>query len=201
MPSTPLELFGAAGLTPSGVVPWGVSIPVQKSGVYVVSLCRDASSCAGTIATCPIWSSAIENWLTACPALTLDGTRPATAELQARISEFWIPDEVVVYIGLAGTSLRNRVGQYYRTPLGAPKPHAGGHFLKTLSNLTNLYVHYAPADDPDACEGAMLKAFCGHISPTAKSKLRDPMRPFPFANLEYPPGTRKRHGLSGTRSA
>jgi hypothetical protein len=115
------------------------------------------------------------------------------------LAEFWLPDEVVVYVGLA-TSLRSRVGGYYRTPLGARRPHAGGHFLKTLSNLTDLFVHYAPTDEPDDCEQKMLKRFCENVSAATKALLRDPNRPFPFANLEHPPGTRKLHGLTGTRA-
>lgn len=50
-----------------------------------------------------------------------------------RLATFWLPDEVVLYIGLAGASVRKRVRQYYRTPLGDKRPHAGGWWLKTLT--------------------------------------------------------------------
>jgi hypothetical protein len=199
MPSTVTEIFAAARLVPKGVVQWGKPIPETASGVYVVSLSSDANECAGCLARCPVATKALQTWLSVCPNLSLDGKRPAVAAIKRRLSEFWLPDEVIVYIGLA-TSLRGRVGGYYRTPLGARKPHAGGHFLKTLNNLTDLFVHYAPARDPDGCEGKMLNRFCQNVSRATKSLLRDPDHPFPFANLEYPPGTRKRHGLLGTRA-
>lgn len=32
-----------------------------------------------------------------------------------------------------------------------------------------------------------------------KAQLVDPDHPFPFANLEWPPGVRKRHGITGAR--
>jgi hypothetical protein len=112
---------------------------------------------------------------------------------------FWLSDEVILYIGLAGTSLRSRVRQYYCTPLGARRPHAGGDFLKTLSNADDLHVHWASTDNPSWAEGRMLEAFCRSVSEHARAQLFDPEHPFPFANLEWPAGTRKRHGLTGTK--
>jgi hypothetical protein len=137
--------------------------------------------------------------LNLCPDLALDANPPTVAELEKRLSQCWIPDEVILYIGLA-SSLRSRIRGYYRTPLGARRPHSGGHFLKTLRNIYDLFVHYAPTDDPDDCEQKMLKAFCENTSTRSKSLLHDPAHPFPFANLEHPPGTRKLHGLTRTRA-
>lgn len=73
-----------------------------------------------------------------------------------RFRAFWPGDEVVAYIGLAGTSLRKRVGRYYRTPLGARRPHAGGWWLKTLTVLDDLWVHYAATHDGGVAEVAMF---------------------------------------------
>lgn len=111
----------------------------------------------------------------------------------------WLGDEVVVYIGLAGTSLRRRVGDYYKTPLGARPPHAGGWPLKTLSVLDQLRVHFAPCADPDDAEHAMLEAFQNAVSAGSRAALHDPTSPLPFANLEWGPGQRKRHGITGAR--
>ena len=60
--------------------------------------------------------------------------RPTREQLLQRLAGFWFPDEVVVYIGLAGPrknrpvqgEVAKRVGEYYDTPLGANGPHAGG---------------------------------------------------------------------------
>jgi len=128
----------------------------------------------------------------------MDGLTPTLEDLYARIESFWIADEVVVYIGLA-TNLSKRLSQYYRTPIGAPKPHSGGYFLKLLSSLSNLWIHYAECDNFDVAESAMLKRFCANVSVESRRTLRDSRHPFPFANLEWPRGTRKAHGFSGVR--
>jgi hypothetical protein len=129
--------------------------------------------------------------------LRLDGRRPSADELAARLCSFWCSDEVIVYTGLAGTSLRRRVGQYYKTPLGARKPHAGGWWLKTLSILDQLWVHYAATPDNAAAETAMLRHFADGVSATTASKLHDPGRLAPFANLRAGGGTIKAHGITG----
>ena len=53
----------------------------------------------------------------------------------------------VLYIGKApkrnnGKGLGNRVNEYYRTEYGARNPHAGGHWIKSLAKLENLFVYY-----------------------------------------------------------
>jgi hypothetical protein len=93
-----------------------------------------------------------------------------------------------------------RVGQYYRTPLGARKPHAGGWFLKLLTCPDDLTVHFAESDDPDIPESSMLGAFCNEVSDESRRALIDPDHPFPFANLEWPRGVRKRHGIVGAKA-
>ena len=75
----------------------------------------------------PISEAAIEELLTVRPELTLDGARPTREQLVRRLAGFWFPDEVVVYIGLAGSrksrpvqgEVAKRVGEYYDTPLEA----------------------------------------------------------------------------------
>jgi hypothetical protein len=46
-------------------------------------------------------------------------------------------------------------------------------------------------------EHTMLGAFVRSVSDNTKRRLRDPKHPFPFANLEWPRGTRKDHGITG----
>jgi len=143
--------------------------------------------------------NAIHDWLRVRPELRLDGKRPSEEELIERLASFWLPDEPVLYIGLTRRSLRKRVNEYYKTPLGARKPHAGGHFLKTLGSIDGLFVHSSACASPAAAEDSMLEAFCSGISASSRQRIRDPDHPFPFANLEWPQGTRKRHGLTGTK--
>jgi hypothetical protein len=116
--------------------------------------------------------------------------------LAARLAAFWLADEVVLYAGLAGTSVHKRVRQYYATPLGAKRPHAGGWWLKTLTMLDELWVHWSGAEDPDDAEQRMLSAFADAVSPTTRDGLHDRERVAPFANLRTSRGV-KRHGITG----
>jgi hypothetical protein len=201
VPSTVASVFAAAGLEREGTVQWGQPAGDDTGGVYVVALTDELDSLNAALPSAPIRFTAIEELLTIRPELTLDGRRPSAAEVGARIAAFWLPDEPIVYIGLA-TSLRSRVRGFYRTPIGARRPHSGGWFLKALANLDDLYVHYARTPDFDVAEVAMLEAFVAAVSPKAKVRLADPERTWPFANLEIRRGGRKfrkRHGIKGAR--
>jgi hypothetical protein len=149
----------------------------------------------------PISYAAIAQLLAVRPELTLDGRRPSRRGLVERISAFWLPDETIVYVGLA-TSLRSRVRGFYKTPIGAKRPHSGGWFLKALANANRFYVHFARVADFDAAEIAMLEEFVGRVSPSTRAALADPEHPWPFGNLEVRRGgrkIRKRHGIKGAR--
>lgn len=199
MPSTVASLMDAAELDSWDSVTWGEAPASASPGVYLVTIGAEADSTAAALPVPPIDVLKVEGWLQVRPELTMDGKRPAAAELAERLAGFWLPDEVILCIGKAATSLRRRVAGYYTTPLGARRPHAGGHFIKTLSILDSLTVHYAETSKPGSIETAMIAGFVSNVSTAVKSALLDPQRPFPFANLEHPAGTRKRHGLMGTR--
>lgn len=199
MPATVSGVLEAAGLVAGGCVRWSEPVSEQASGVYVVALTSEEDSSDGALAHAPVDLARVDELLAVRPELTLDGRRPSARELAERLEAFWLADEVVLYIGLAGTFLRKRVQQYYRTPLGARSPHAGGWFVKTLSVLPRLFVHYSACDSVRAAESAMLTAFATGVSSTARDSLRDAERVMPFANLESPPGNRKRHGIAGAK--
>jgi hypothetical protein len=128
------------------------------------------------------------------PAIAVDGS-PATQEsLCARLCQMWLRSEAVLYIGLAGTSVRHRVVQYYRTPLGARSPHAGGWPIKMLSRLSELHVHFAASSDPDLSEKQMIAAFRSGVSAAIARACCDPGNVLPYANLVDPGGHRKNHG-------
>jgi len=165
-------------------------------GVYAVSLVADTQRVSPTMVECPIRLESIEELLAGRPELRLDGRRPTASELADRVRAFWLPDEVILYIGLAGTSLTNRLSQYYRTRLGGRSPHAGGWFLKLLTNLDQLYVHWSESMAPSDAEDRMVAAFCANVSDSS-APMHDPQNPLPFANLRWPRGAPKRHGISG----
>lgn len=199
MPTTVAQLLAAASIDVAGVVRWGERIPLDAPGIYVVAQTDDVNALPPP-RQAQISVPALEELLAARPELRVDGHRPSPIELGERVSRFWLPDEPILYIGLASTSVRSRVSAYYRTPLGARKPHAGGWFLKLLADLDRLTVHYSAAGDPKDAEDALLRRFCTGVSGSSRDDLGDPAHPFPFANLEWPPGTRKRHGISGARA-
>jgi hypothetical protein len=199
MPSTVASVMAAAGLGVEESVSWGSRVSSTRPGIYVVALTPDPRAAPAERTPPPISQEAVARWLNVRPELRMDGARPTVHDLAHRLADFWLGDESVLYIGLTTRPLRKRVNEYYKTPLGAEKPHAGGHFLKTLSNLHELWVHVAPCTEVRTAEDTALTAFCASVSQLTKARLRDPERPFPFANLEWPPGNRRRHGLSGTK--
>jgi hypothetical protein len=197
MPSTVRCAFAAAGLEPNGCVRWGQRVEEAGPGVYVIALTEQTDSFGGLFPEGPIARDRVSELLKVRPELRVDQRRPNESELTSRVRQFWLADEVILYIGLAGSSVRTRVSQYYRTPLGARKPHAGGWPLKLVANIGELFVHYAASSDPGRSEDRMLARFCGAVSEGTRSRVLDPERPFPFANLEWPRGVRKRHGITG----
>lgn len=215
MPSTVTDIFAAARAAADGVVLWGAppTAPTPSvgpaTGIYVVALTDDVDSCAEALDTPPISDSAADELLAVRPELMLDDTRPSRQQLVQRLAAFWLPDEVVLYIGLAGPRKRRpaqgevaqRVGEYYDTPLGANGPHAGGWPLKTLSCLPDLYVHYVYCEDVTRAENDCIGHFAEHVSEQTRASLRDPVRVMPYANLEFPKGNAKNHGIRGARAA
>ncbi len=212
VPSTVGRLFAAAGISRTGVVVWGTRIPAPLergvgTGVYIVALTDTDDATAAAIASCPLAAGALGDLLHDRPELTLDGERPDVRALGKRLAGFWCPDEFVVYIGSAGprkrvtvSELSDRVEEYYSTPIGARSPHAGGWPLKTLGNLTDLYVHYAYCGDVLRREKLMFDGFAEGVSDKTRAALHDPVHVMPFANLEDGERVRKAHGIKGARA-
>ena len=196
MPSTVADVLAAAGVSPSGAVRWQTAVPQSEAGVYVVSLTDDIASMADARADAPIDRARLEHLLAVRPELLLDGERPTAAQLVDRLRRFWLADEVVLYIGLASQSVRTRVGQYYKTPLGARKPHAGGWWLKTLSVLDEVWVHFAATPDFSTAEESALRRWANAVSSASRGALHDRERLAPFANLRTASGAIKVHGIA-----
>ena len=196
MPTTVADLFANAGLRFDGPVRWSQPIGNERPGVYVVSLSNKPDEHLGLQPVPSIALERVAGWIARVPSIELDGARISAAEVIAqRLAEFWLPDESILYIGMTKRPLQERVHEYYNTVLGAKAPHSGGHWLKTLADLSVLYLYHAACDTPKAREGQLLGHFVENVSSGTKSRLRDPIHPFPFANLEYPQGRRKAHGI------
>jgi len=196
MPITVKELFKAVGLNIDGQVKWGARIPCSSSGVYVASLSDNPDEATlACLKSAPIDVLEIKNWMEAVPKLLLDGNKPHEENIRERLSRFWLPDENIVYIGKARQPLNKRVNAYYNTSLGKSGPHRGGFWIKTLSNLSELTIFWSPTTEPEIKEGQMLEFFIRNVSVESMGRLFDPSHPFPFANLEYPKGKKKKHGI------
>jgi hypothetical protein len=196
MPTYVKQLFTDSGKEILGQVKWGQKVNCNYPGIYVVAITDSAEKIVCSV-DAPISVKIVQDWITYVPKLNLDGKRPRYEDLVNRLKEFWIPDETILYIGKAGTSLKDRVNQYYNTRLGDPKPHAGGHWIKTLENLSDLNIFWTTSVGEKAkdVEERFIKNFIRNVSNESKQQLFDSEHPFPFANLEFPKGTRKRHGL------
>ena len=177
-----IELLRTARLVPAGPVTWGTRVTCNAPAVYVIET-------PDPLEAAPLDPRAIAAWIGRVPSLRVDGVRPSAATLAERLASFWIPNEPVVYVGLAGTSVARRVGQFYRTPLGDPRPHAGGHWLKTLTGLETFRVWWAETDNPATAEDALLTAFAGRHGGGLV---------LPFANRQTAAGAKKPHGITGS---
>lgn len=191
---TAAELLAACDLEQHGRVTWGTRLPEPDPGAYIVTLPTWTSEA-------PLDLEAIDRWLTRRPELTIAGARPTPEVLADYLARWWLPTEVIVYIGKAA-NLRQRVGQYYDTELGARSPHAGGAWLKTLTGLSELAVSWSTTATHTEAEASLLAAFAANVTPPATYPDRNFV--LPWANLEARPnGTlrRRQHQLLGTRAA
>lgn len=124
-------------------------------------------------------------------------SKSTSDRLVERLKSFWLPDETILYIGMTGSSLGKRVRDYYKTKLGDPKPHRGGQWIKTLENLEHLNIYWTTTEKENAkaLEQAFLRTFVENVSQKSLTHLSDPYHPYPFANIEFPKGTKKNHGI------
>ncbi|TDL04459.1 hypothetical protein EUA04_22025 [Mycolicibacterium obuense] len=202
MASTVGALFAAAGVRRLGAVPWQTAVPSVCPGVYVVARVSDP---AGQVSgDADIDLSAVRQLLEIRKELTLDGQRPSPEALSDRLMSMWLPDEPAIYVGLASTSLRNRVSQFYRTRLAARSPHAGGWPLKCIKDLSTAWVHFGECANVKVAERKVLESFMSALGPVARERTIDPELPLPYANLEIKDSSNrrriKRHGISGAKA-
>jgi len=146
----------------------------------------------------PIEMTAVGKWLEHVPTLRLDGERPSSRALAARLSSFWWPSQVVLYVGAAESTLGRRIAAMEATVLGDRRPHSGGHWLRTLRLPSATTIWWASTDAVEEYEDALLAAFASGISNEERALSPDQDVVLPFANLRRPTGERRRTGLSGS---
>ncbi len=188
---TAARLLRDVGLMPDGPMPWGRPVPARGPGVFVVEL-------PGPLATAPIELTRVGKWIERVPSLTLDGLRPSSRALAARLATFWLPSQVVLYVGATTASVGGRIAALQQTELGDRRPHAGGHWLHTLRVLPTTRLWWASTDAVEEYEDALLSAFAAGV-PSSEIEAYEPDAVvLPFAVLRRPTGERRTTGLAGS---
>src|SRR5258705_2237370 len=183
-------LLRSVGLLADGPGAWGRPIRAPGAGVFVVEL-------PSPPATAPLDINRIGKWLERLPGLLLDGSRPTSKEIAARLAAFWIPSAAVLYIGTSEQSVAARVGAMERTILGDRRPYPGGGWLKTLAGLERARIWWAATTATEEYEDALISAFAASVPEAERARLPDPTVVLPLANLRSVGGEKKAHGLSG----
>lgn len=200
MPTTVCELFETHSLELAGKYKWDNIDVADYYGLYIISLSDNPNENKNLLKK-PIFNNvAIHKWIETANKITVDGEKPSVEIIKNRLTEFWLPDESILYIGKADKQkVDKRVGQFFTHKMGKKSPHKGGCWVKTLSNLSELNVYTIKIDNRakiDETEKNLLKQFIFGVSAETLNILRDKNLPLPFGNLEYTKGDRKKHGIS-----
>ncbi len=184
-------LLRAVGVLADGPVVWGRPLPPTGAGVFVVEI-------ASPLPTAPLELTRIGKWLERLDDLRLDGTRPTSKALAARLGAFWMPSQPVLYVGASENSVSRRVAALIATPLGDRRPHSGGHWLHALRMPAGTRIWWSATPAVEEYEDALLTAFAAGVGDAERAALHDRETVLPFANLRRPTGERKRTGLTGS---
>jgi transcription elongation factor GreA len=190
---TAAALLREVGLLADGPVVWGRPAPARGSGVFVVEL-------TSPLPRAPIELSRVGKWIERVPTLTLDGERPTSRALAARLASFWLPSQTVLYIGVSSASVGARIAAMQKTALGDRRPFSGGYWLHALKGdvLASLRVWWAATDATEEYVDALLGAFVRGIPADEVAALPDRTVVLPFANLRLPTGERRTTGVAGS---
>lgn len=188
------QLLRSVGLLVDGPGQWGRAASAPGPGVFAIEL-------ATPLPSAPIELTRVGKWIERVETLRLDGARPTSKALAARLAAFWLPSQTVVYIGSSEVSIGRRLAAMARTELGDRRPYAGGHWLRTLRGLDGLRIWWSPTDATEEYEDALLDAFAEGVPDVERAALPDPEVVLPFANLRRADGQRKATGLTGSLHA
>jgi len=182
-------LLREVGLMADGPVPWGRPVRHGSPGVFLFELPTPAPSAGVDLAL-------VGKWLERVPELRLDGVRPVSKDLQARLNRFWLPSQPVLFIGSTPGSVAGRIAAIEKTVPGDRKPAASAFWLRFLRAVTDLRVWWAATGAPEEYEDALLGAFAQGVPAGERAALPDPEIVLPWAVLRTPDGTRKPTGIT-----
>jgi transcription elongation factor GreA len=182
-------LIREVGLLADGPVPWGRPVRHGHPGVFVVELPAPQPTPGLDLAL-------VGKWLEHVPDLRLDGARPASKDLLARLASFWLPSQPVLLVGSTAGSVAARVAGIQKTVPGERKPAWTGFWLHFLRARAELRVWWAATEAPEEYEDALLDAFATGVPDAERSALPDPAVVLPWAVLRSPSGLRKPTGIT-----
>jgi transcription elongation factor GreA len=182
-------LLREVGLLPDGPALWGKPARHGGPGVYLVEL-------KAPVATLSVNLAVVGRWLEHVPDLRLDGRRPGGKELQARLGQFWLPSQQVLFVGSSSGSVAARVNALAKTVPGDRKPAGSGLWLHLLRTPADLRVWWAATDAPEEYEDALLDAFAAGVSEAERASLPGGSSALPWAMWRSPSGARKDTGIS-----
>ena len=184
-------LLRAVGLRPDGPVLWGRPLTTRAAGLYLVELPE-------ALHRPPMEITRVGKWLERVPELRLDGERPTSKALAARLTSLWLPGSPVLYAGATSGSLGGRVLALAHHVLGDRRPHADGHWLHLLRGIERTRLWFAETDAPEEYLDALLDTFAAAIGPSLPTGRPAGSMVLPWASLRRPTGERQAHGISGS---
>ncbi len=184
-------LLRAVGLLPDGPQRWGRPITSKAPGVYVVEL-------AAPLPAAPLELTRIGKWVERLPELRLDGERPTSRQVAARLASLWLPGATVLYAGATSGSVGGRVLALAHHVLGDRRPHADGQWLHALRSLDDARVWWAETASPEEYLDGILDAFAAAAAGDGLADRPSDALLLPWANMRRPTGERQAHGLTGT---
>lgn len=182
-------LLRSVGLLADGPGQWGRPVAAPGPGVFIVEL-------VAPLPNAPIELTRVGKWIERVASLRLDGERPSSRALSARLASFWLPSQTVLYIGRSEISVARRLAAIARTELGDRQPYAGAYWLKTLRGLETARLWWAPTDASEEYEDALFDAFAEGVPDAERASLPDRSVVLPFANLRRAGGS-KATGVTG----
>jgi transcription elongation factor GreA len=186
---TAAALIREVGLLADGPVPWGRPARHAAPGVFLVELPEPRPAPALDLAL-------VGKWLERVPELRLDGARPSSRDLLARLAAFWLPSQPVLLVGSSTGSVGGRLSAMAKTVPGDRKPAWTGFWLHFLRNPGELRVWWAATDDPELYEDALIDAFAAGVPAAEAASLPGGGGPMPWAVLRAPSGARKATGIT-----
>ena len=132
MPTTVNQLSDSYNLPLAKRVKWDERISTQDEGIYIVSLSEESGRNNGILKNPPISRDIIRKWIKKVDGFEIDKINTFdTGKVIERLSQFWLPDENILYIGKAprrssGKGLGTASGNIIKQSMGKKDLTLGG---------------------------------------------------------------------------